>query len=208
MAFLPQGTAPPSDRQTNRSHIHTPIIETTIECRDIGRVITMGHATNWLTVVELWHSVRNKALLVHHNDMQSVNVHDTRQDTWSGHLQIIPMTGRAMDDTAITDTTTDYRAQDGTPVTVQSPCFAIDSFIHLHWLHNDLIVSQWQLPFNKAGQIARRFPIKWEPKGPSWAIRALCRWYTRCIPISREGMGPQARQVFGAIMMTSVAGPL
>ena len=110
------------------------------------------------------------------------------QDTRSGHLQRIPMTGRAMDDTAVTDTTTDYRTQDGTPVTVQSPCFAMGFFIHLHWLHNDLIASPW--PFYKVGQVARRFPIKWEPKGPSWAIRALCRWYTRCIPISSAGMGP------------------
>ena len=31
------------------------------------------------------------------------------QDTRLGHLQRIPMTGRAMDDTAITDTTTAYR---------------------------------------------------------------------------------------------------
>ena len=97
---------------------------------------------------------------------------------------------------------------DGTPVTVQSPCFAMGSFLHLHWLHNDLIASQWQLPFNKVGQIARKFLIKWEPEGPSWAIRALCRWYTRCIPISSAGMGPQAGQVLGAFMMTNVAGPL
>ena len=82
------------------------------------------------------------------------------------------------------------------------------SFIHLHWLHNDLIASRWQLPFNKVCQIARKFPMKWEPEGTSWANRALYRWYTMCIPISIARMGPQAQQVLGTFMMTSVSGPL
>ena len=37
--------------------------------------------------------------------------------------------------------------------------------------------------------MARESPIKWEPVGPSWANQALCRWYTRCIPISTTGLG-------------------
>ena len=101
------------------------------------------HDDKWdLTLV----SVRNKSLLVPHTDMQAVNVdvvgHSIRT------LQRISPTGRPMDDTPVTDTITDY--QDTGWYTSHSvvALLCLGSFMHLHWLHKDLVASQWQLSFN------------------------------------------------------------
>ena len=69
-------------------------------------------------------------------------------DTRSGHLQRILLTGRPMDDTPITETTTDYQHTGWHINHSAIALLCIGSFMHLHWLRKDLVASQWQLSFN------------------------------------------------------------
>ena len=141
----------------------------------------------WLMVVELWHSVSQK--LVPQTDMRSVYV--MSQDTRSGHFQRIPLTGRPMDDTPITETTTDYQ-DTGWYTSHSAIALLCHWFFHASTLTpQGLHASWWQLPFNKVGHSdCKEIPIKWGPEGPSWANQALCRWYIRWVPISRTGLVP------------------
>ena len=93
-------------------------------------------------------SVRNKSLLVHHTDMQSMNVHVTGHSIW-------PFTENSRDRqcNAWHCRHRYHHWLSGHRMVHQSQCnhlvFAMGSFMHLHWLHNDLIASWWQLPFIK-----------------------------------------------------------
>ena len=150
-------------------------------------------------VVELWHSVSQKQVIVSALITIYSQCMSMLQDTRSGHLQRIPLTGRPMDDTPITDTTTDYQ-DTGWHTSHSAIDLLCNWFFHASTLTPQGIGSsmvttalQQSWSFRWQGN-----PLSSENQGP-----VLDRWYTRCIPIRTTGLGPRAWQGLGTFMMTS-----
>ena len=116
------------------------------------------------------------------------------QDIRSEHLQRIPLTGRPMGDTPITEITTDY--QDTGWHTNHSAIALL-----CHWFfHASTLTPQGLGSFMVTTALQQSWAFRWQGNPLSsenqralpGQIKFLCRWFTMCIPISITGLGPRA----------------
>ena len=90
---------------------------------------------------------------------------------------------------------------DGTPVTVQSPCFTTGSFMHLHWLGSFMVTTTLQQSWSFRWQ---GNPLSSENQRTLPGQTKLCADGTQGVFQSvLQACGPRAWQGLGTFMMTS-----
>ena len=127
------------------------------------------------------------------------------QDTGSGHLQRIPLTGRPMDDTPVTETTTDY--QDTGWHTSHSAIALL-----CHWFfHASTLNPQGHGSFMVTTALQQSWSLRWQGNTLSSENQRALPGQTKLCADGTQGVfqsvlqawGPRAWQGLHTFMMTS-----